>query len=86
MRLETAPTGNAGRDLEIAPTKDAISDSAQYINTPPDDLPVGFRFRNLAHDKHYLRGFAFDKALEHLTTHPFFSSKIPAEAGGEVAL
>ena len=42
MRLETAgisialaihsldPTGNACRDLEIAPTKDAISDSAQY--------------------------------------------------------
>ena len=58
----------------------------RYINTPPDDLPVGFHFRNLAHDKHYLRGFAFDRALEHLTMHPFFSSKKPAEAGGEVAL
>ena len=58
----------------------------RYINTPPDDLPVGFHFRNLAHDKHYLRGFAFDRALEHLTMHPFFSSKKPAEVGGEVAL
>ena len=45
-----------------------------------------YHFRNLAHDKHYLRGFAFDRALEHLTMHPFFSSKKPAEAGGEVAL
>ena len=42
----------------------------RYINTPPEDLPVGFRFRNLAQHKHYLRGFAFDKALEHLTMHP----------------
>lgn len=58
----------------------------RYINTPSDDLPVGFHFRNLARDKHYLRGFAFDRALEHLTMHPFFSSKKPAEAGGEVAL
>jgi len=42
----------------------------RYINTPPQELPVGFRFTNLGQHKHYLRGFGFDRALEHLTMHP----------------
>ncbi len=44
--------------------------AGRYINTPPEKLPVGFNFRNLAQHKHYLRAFAFDRALEHLTMHP----------------
>lgn len=42
----------------------------RYINMPPEKLPVGFCFRNFEHHKHYLRAFAFDRALEHLTMHP----------------
>ena len=30
--------------------------------------------------------YSSEMVLEHLTMHPFFSSKKPAEAGGEVAL
>ena len=41
----------------------------RYINTPPEELPVEFCSRNLGQHKHYLRRFAFDRALQHLTMH-----------------
>ena len=43
----------------------------RYVNTPPEEMPIGFGERE-AHGNHrwFARGFAFDRALEHLTMHP----------------
>ena len=38
----------------------------RYVDTPPDELPDGFRVDG----RRYEHGFAFDRALERLTMHP----------------
>ena len=38
----------------------------RYVDTPPDELPAGFRVDG----RRYEHGFAFDRALERLTMHP----------------
>ena len=41
----------------------------RYINTPHEKMPVGFHYMQTDTFHHHSRGFAFDKALEHLVTH-----------------
>ena len=55
-------------ESELRPAQDA---GQRYIDTPPDQLPEGFRIDlNRQHFNWYLYAFAFDKALERLTMHP----------------
>ena len=55
-------------ESELRPAQDAAQ---RYIDTPPDQLPEGFRIDlNREHFNWYLYAFAFDKALERLTVHP----------------
>ena len=55
-------------ESELRPAQDAAQ---RYIDTPPDQLPEGFRIDlNREHFNWYLYAFAFDKALERLAMHP----------------
>ena len=53
---------------ELTRAQEAVD---RYINTPPEDMPVGFGEQK-KNDNHrwFHRGFGFDRALEHLTMHP----------------
>ena len=53
---------------ELARAQEAAE---RYITTLPEEMPIGFGERNAhGHHRWFARGFAFDRALEHLTMHP----------------
>ena len=44
----------------------ALSAAERFVNSKPEELPLGFGIEG----KRHLNGFAFDKSLERLATHP----------------
>ena len=45
---------------------EATAAAERYVKSRPEDLPPGFEIEG----KRHTHGFAFDKALERLATHP----------------
>ena len=57
--------------LQDEPLRAAQEAAQRYIDTPPEQLPEGFRIDlEREHFNWYLYAFAFDKALERLAMHP----------------